>query len=62
MTDSRSPQEIDAIRNICAAHDIDPANMLGDSLCDLAECGRRVNMILAVRAGMRPTITSTVRH
>jgi len=62
MDDLRSPQELEAIQLICAAHDIDPANMMGDSTCDLMECGRRVNTILAVRAAMQPRIQSTVRH
>jgi len=59
--DSRSPKELEAIQRICAAHDIDPANMMGDSTCDLMECGRRVNTILSVRVGMQPRIQSTVR-
>ena len=60
--DSRRPGELQLIRDICAAHDIDPANMIADASCDLLECGRRINVILASREASKLRIYSTVRH
>jgi hypothetical protein len=60
MFDPRSVRELRAIEELCRLSNVDATDMLNDPTCDLIEVGRRLRMIAAVRASLRPRIESAI--
>ena len=56
MADTRSIQELEAIKAACKSNGIDPETLLSDPSCDLTETARRLRVMRAVRQCLQPHI------